>query len=110
MADAEVSFVVSTVGLVIPFVLTEFTGTSDVYGTAIFNPISYAGSATVTWIAANGVHRVLTLTTPASAVFTYTISQSDYQSPRREQGQLMVSVGTTVFYGSSFSVNVVPHL
>jgi hypothetical protein len=108
---AEISFAVSTVGLVIPFVLTEYTGVSDVYGSAIYEPISYAQSCVVTWIANNGVRRVLTLNYPASAVFTYTISQFDYQAPRRELGQLQVSVGPHVFWvASTFTVNVFPHL
>ena len=110
MPDADVSFVVSTVGLVIPFVLTEFAGVSDVYGSAIFNPISYAQSAIVTWISPNGVQRVLTLSSPTSAVFVYQISALDYQAPRREQGQLRVSVGVNVFFTGPFSVNIVEHL
>ena len=110
MPDADVSFVVSTVGLVIPFTLTEFTGVSDIYGSAIFVPISYAQSATVTWINAQGVHRVLSLSSPPSAIFTYTISAFDYQAPKREEGQLMVSVGGTVFFSSKFFINVTPHL
>lgn len=110
MADAEVSFVVSTVGLVIPFAITESIGVSDIYGNALFAPISYAQSATVTWLAANGVQRLLTLSSPPSAVWTYTISAMDYQAPRREQGQLRVSVGGTVFWSQTFSVNIVPHI
>lgn len=108
MSEAQVSFAVSTVGLVIPFVLTEYTGTSDAYGTAMFAPISYAQSATVTWINPTGTERALTLTTPASAVYTYTISAFDYQAPRTELGRLRVSVGTTVFYTSAFLVRVFP--
>ena len=110
MPDADVSFVVSTVGFVIPFALTENTGVSDVYGTAIFSPISYAQSATVTWINAQGVHRVLSLSSPPSAIFTYTLSAFDYQSPKRELGQLQVSVGGTVFWTSTFSVNITAHI
>ena len=110
MPDADVSFVVSTVGLVIPFALTEAIGVSDIYGSAIFVPISYAQSATVTWINAQGVNRLLTLSSPPSAVFTYQISAFDYQAPKREQGQLRVSVGTTVFFTNTFSVNVIPHI
>ena len=110
MPDADVSFVVSTVGLVIPFTLTEFTGVSDIYGSAIFAPISYAQSATVMWMAPNGVNRLLTLSSPPSAIFTYTISAFDYQAPKREEGQLRVSVGGTVFFSQQFSVNVIPHI
>lgn len=110
MPEADVSFVVSTVGLTIPFVIQEFTGVSDVYGTAIYAPISYAQSATVTWIAANGVRRPLTLTTPASGTFVYITSAYDYQAPRQEQGQLMVSVAATTYFTSTFLIRVVPHL
>ena len=108
---AEISFAVSTVGLVIPFILTEYTGVSDVYGSAVYAPISYALSCNVTWIANNGTHRTLTLSNGPSAVFTYTISSFDYQAPRNELGQLRVSVGTNVFWvASMFTVNVFPHI
>ena len=99
MAESDISFAVGTIGLVIPFVLTE-----NGY------PISNAASATVTWVSTNGQRRPLTLTTPISAVFTYTVSAHDWVSPRREKGYLLVSFGTNVYPSvSGFTVNVVPH-
>ena len=97
---AEVSFVVSTIGLVIPFVVQE-------QGV----PVSNALSAIVTWIAEDGRHRPLTLLTPTSAVFIYTLSAFAYQTPRHETGQLRVSYGTNEFWTvSMFSVRVIGHL
>ena len=96
--ESDVSFAVSTVGLIIPFVVTD-NGI----------PISNALSANVTWIAQNGVQRPLTLTIPVSAVFVYQTTIKDSRVPHTEQGYLQVSYGTNVFYTSSFTVNVVPH-
>ncbi len=97
MVDSDISFAVGSIGLVLPFILTE-NGV----------PISNATSATVTWIATNGQRRVLTLATPISAVFTYTVSAHDWLSPRRETGYLLVSFGGNVYPTvSSFTVNVV---
>ena len=95
-ADSDISFALGTIGLVIPFILTE----ND-------TPISNATSATVTWISMSGQHRPLTLVTPASAVFTYTVSAEDWRTPRREIGYLLVSYGTNVYPSmSNFTVNV----
>ena len=96
--DSDVSFAVSTIGLIIPFVITD-------NGLPISNPLS----ANVTWIAQNGMQRSLTLLTPVSAVFTYQTTLKDSRLPHTEQGYLQVSFGTNVFYTSSFTVNVVPH-
>ena len=97
MADAELSFAVGTIGLTVPFIVTE-NGI----------PISNAISANVTWIASDGQRRPLTLETPISAVFTYVMSSGDYRLPRRETGYLLVSYGSYVFPSvSSFTVNVV---
>ncbi len=96
MAESDISFAAGSVGLVLPFVITE-NGV----------PISNATSATVTWIATDGQRRPLTLATPISAVFTYTVSAQDWPSSRREQGYLVVSFGTNVFPTvSSFTVHV----
>lgn len=96
--ESDVSFAVSTIGLIIPFIVTE-----NGY------PISNAVSANVTWIAQNGVTRPLTLSIPVSAVFVYQVSLADSRIPHLEQGYLRVSYNTTVFYTSSFTINVVPH-
>lgn len=98
MADSDLSFAVGTIGLVIPFVITE-NGL----------PISNAVSANVTWISSDGRQRALTLLTPISAVFTYTVSANDWRSPRREVGYLLVSFDTNVFPSvSTFTVHVLP--
>lgn len=95
-AESDISFAIGTIGLVIPFILTE-------NATAISN----ATSATVTWVAMDGHRRVLTLATPVSAVFTYTVSANDWRTPRREVGYLLVSYGTNVYPSvSTFTVNV----
>lgn len=97
MADADLSFAVGTIGLTIPFIVTE-NG----------SPISNAVSANVTWIGSDGQERHLTLETPISAVFTYLLSSGDYRVPRRETGYLLVSYGSHVFPSvSSFTVHVV---
>lgn len=99
MVQSEVSFVVSTVGLVIPFIVTD-------RGTGL--PISNALSATVTWINQAGQRRPLLLESPISAVFTYTVSAHEFRAPRREVGRLYVSyTGGTGFWSvSSFTVAV----
>ena len=102
---AQVSFVVSTVGLTIPFAITEGV---DVNGIPM--PISNALNATVTWISQDGRQRPLTLLTPVSAVFVYEMSAQDWRSPHYEQGQLRVSIGTAVFWTSSFTVQISPHI
>lgn len=101
---SDVSFVVSTVGLVIPFAITEPNENGS------YVPISNALSANVTWIANDGRKRVLTLMTPVSAVFLYTVSARDWMTPHTEVGQCFVSFGTNGFWTSTFSVRVLPHL
>ena len=97
MVDSDISFAAGTIGLVLPFILTE-----NGY------PISNAISATVTWMASDGQQRPLTLASPISAVFTYTVSANDWRTPRRETGYLRVSYGTNVYPTvSSFTVHIV---
>lgn|SRR3990167_5089106 len=100
---AEVSFVVSTVGLTIPFVITE----PNEFGSYV--PISNALSSTVTWHANDGRRRALTLTTPVSAVFTYTVSARDWMTPHTEVGRCFVSFGTNGFWTGKFGVTITPH-
>lgn len=95
---ADVSFVVSTVGLTLPFIITD--------GGA---PISNALSASVVWHAEDGRRRTLALLTPVSAVFTYTVSARDWLGPRYETGRCFVSFGTNGFWTGTFSVHVAPH-
>lgn len=101
MVDSDVSFVVSTVGLVIPFIVTD---------RATGLPISNALSASVTWFNQAGHRRILTLEAPVSAVYTYTLSAGDFRTPRREVGRLHVSYyGGTAFWAvSTFTVGVSP--
>ena len=103
--DAAFSCPVSTVGLVLPFVLTDpptlegFTGI----------PVSNAESATVTWLNQHGGRRLLTLSNADSATFTYILSMADTRSPHIEEGVLQVSIGTAVFFTSAFLFRVNPH-
>lgn len=95
---ADISCAISTVGLLIPFTITE-NGV----------PISNALSATVTWVAQDGRRRPLTLNVPASAEFIYVTSSWDTRSPHVEEGYLQVSFDSNVFFTSFFTMNVVPH-
>lgn len=96
---AEVSFMAGTIGLQLPFIVQEGA-----------QPISNAISAVVTWLATDGRQRLLTMTTPVSAVFTYVLSAQDYPAPRWEMGQLRVSIGMSVSYQAPFQVHVTPHI
>ena len=105
MADVAFSCAVSTVGLILPFILTDPPLSAGLPG----NPISNAASASVTWITATGGRRGLALSSPTSAVFTYTTSMGDTRSPRLEEGYLEVTIGGAVFPTSSFLFRVIPH-
>jgi len=96
--ESDISFPAGTIGLVVPFVLLD-NGV----------PISNAVSATVTWIAQNGVQRLLSLSSPVSAVFTYRISANDSRTAHTELGYLMVSYGSNAFPTGVFTVNVTAH-
>lgn len=98
MADADVSCTVGTIGLVVPFVVTDGG-----------YPISNAISAIVTWLAQDGKQRPLTLNTPVSAEFIYIMSAWDTRAPHREEGYLRVSYDTNTFYTSFFTVSINPH-
>lgn len=99
---SEISFVVSTVGLVIPFSITE----PNEFGSYV--PISNALSATVVWRSNDGRQRPLTLLTPVSAVYVYTVSARDWMTPHTEVGQCFVSYGTNGFWTQPFSVRILP--
>ena len=103
---AEVSFPVSTVGLVIPFVLTE-EGFVDGQGAVLSNAVSITSCI---WVSERGMRRELTMSQPVSATFTYTISAGDSRFPHVEAGYLEVRYGTNVFFGiSSFMMNIHQH-
>lgn len=103
---AEVSFAVSTIGLVIPFSLINLP-LSGASGTI---PISNAINATsVTWISQRGEQRPLTLSQAVSATFTYVISASDSRSPHIEEGYLEVAFGEHKFSTSTFAMRVHQH-
>src|SRR6266568_5033048 len=103
--NAAFSFFVSTVGLVLPFVLTDRPLADGLAGA----PISNAESAAVTWINEDGKRRSLVLSYADSAVFTYIVSMLDSRHAHVEQGYLQVSFGTNTFMTSHFLVNVTPH-
>lgn len=96
---ATLSFYAGTTGLVLPFSVREGG-----------EPISNAASAVVTWLASDGRQRALVLSNAPAALFTYTLSGSDYPGPRSETGQLRVSVGTSVSWQQPFTLQVLPHL
>lgn len=97
MADADVSCTVGTIGLVVPFVVTN-------YGV----PISNALSCVATWVGQDGKLRPLTLAVPVSAEFIYVMSAWDTRAPHREEGYLRVSFSENVFNTSYFTVNISP--
>ena len=102
---AEVSFAVSTIGLVIPFVLTDppISGFGAV-------PISNATLVTsCTWLNNRGQGRILTLSQAVSATFTYVVSGYDSRVAHVEEGYLEVKFGTNAFYTSSFLMTVFQH-
>jgi hypothetical protein len=103
--DAAFSCFVSTVGLVLPFVLVD----PPVAPATAGEPISNAESAVVTWINQQGLRRSLTLSYSPSAVFTYTLSMGDTRSEHQEAGYLEVRFGAAVYPTSSFLLNVVGH-
>jgi hypothetical protein len=107
MATDETAFscFVSTVGLVLPFVLTDPPVSAGLQGVAISN----AESATVTWINQAGFRRSLVLSNADSAVYTYILSLGDTRSPHAEQGYLLVDFGGTVVMTSAFTFVVHPH-
>ena len=104
-ADVAFSCAVSTVGLVLPFILTDPPSLDGVTG----SPISNALHATAVWLTQTGARRVLTLSNAQSAVFTYTLSMGDTRSPRLEEGYIEVSISGAVFPSSSFCLHIVPH-
>jgi len=103
--EAAFSCFVSTVGLVLPFVLVDPPLAPATEGATISN----AESAVVTWINQQGLRRALTLSYAASATFTYVLSMADTRSPHVEAGYLEVRFGTNVYPTSHFLLNVVPH-
>ncbi len=108
---AEVSFAVSTIGLVIPFCLVDPVTSSFEGSTPISNAIA---ATSVVWVANNGKRRPLTLSQSVSATFTYTVSAADSRAPHIEEGCLEVTFGASPgvvnrFYTATFSVNVFQH-
>jgi hypothetical protein len=98
MADYDVSCIVSTVGLVIPFVVLDGG-----------LPISNALSATVVWISQRGISRTLTLESPVSASFIYTTSAHDFRTPMTEEGYLAVRFPGSEFPTQPFTVRIHGH-
>jgi hypothetical protein len=103
---AEVSFAVSTVGLIIPFALTDPVDSAT--GTA--SPISNAiAITTAVWVSQSGKRRALVLSQPTSATFTYQISAADSRMPHIEEGYLEVVFADHIFFTETFRVNCYQH-
>ena len=98
--SADFTFFAGTTGQRLDFVVP------DPVGVLLSNP----GSASVTWIAPDGRRRTLTLTNAVSSLFTYTLSLGDYPGARYERGQLLVSIGTSSYWLSGFTLHVLPHV
>lgn len=100
----DIAVAVSTVGLVVPFILTDpaLSGASAL-------PISNAGSVTCTWMNPYGVARALTLSQTLSATFAYTLSTGDTRVPHLEEGWLRVSLGSATYFTSAFTMIILPH-
>jgi hypothetical protein len=96
---ADVSFFAQSIGLGIPFSLHDGG-----------LPLSNAISAVVTWRSETGTDRVCSMTSAASAVFTYVTTSDDFRYPTHEQGQLVVSIGNSRFFTSHFSVRILAPL
>ncbi len=105
MGDAAFSCFVSTIGLVLPFVLLDPPTTDGEPGV----PISNAESASVTWVNQQGIRRPLTYSNQEAALFTYVLSSGDTRSPHQEQGYLQVSLGAAVYMTSAFLFRVIDH-
>ena len=99
MAEAF-SCAVSTVGLVLPFLL---------YDPSLADALANAASVTAVWVTREGIRRPLTLSNAPSALFTYTLSMGDTRAPRTEIGYIEVTIGTTVVPTSHFTFLVRPH-
>lgn len=107
MSCDEVAFscFVSTVGLVLPFVLVDMPLSAGMAGEVISN----SASASVVWINQQGLRRVCVFSNEISAVFTYTLSSGDTRVAHQEQGYLQVSIGTAVFNTNKFIFRVIDH-
>jgi hypothetical protein len=103
---AEVSFAVSTIGLIIPFCLIDPLLSGMTGGIPISNAIHVT---TATWIAHNGKRRPLTLSQAVSATWTYQISAGDSRTPHIEEGYLEVRFAENTFHTSTFRMSVYQH-
>lgn len=103
---AEVSFAVSTVGLVIPFALIDPLASGAIGSTPISNAVAVTSA---TWVAQSGKRRPLTLSQAVSATFTYVVSAGDSRFPHIETGILEIAFDDNRFWTSSFAVNVYQH-
>jgi hypothetical protein len=103
MSEQAFSCMVSTVGLVLPFILVD-PPLDD--GVAISNAQSVTACV---WITQEGIRRPLVLSNTGSAIFTYTVSMGDTRTPKSERGYLEVTIGQAVFPTSHFVFLVTPH-
>ena len=101
--EGAFSCAVSTVGLVLPFILVD---------PPLENGVAMSNAQSVTacvWITQEGIRRPLVLSNTQSAIFTYTVSMGDTRTAKSERGYLEVTIGGNVFPTSHFVFHVVPH-
>jgi hypothetical protein len=103
---AEVSFAVSTIGLIIPFCLYDPIASATGEKIPISNAIAITSA---TWVAHNGRRRPLTLSQAISATFVYQVSAMDSRTAHIEEGYLEICFAENVFATSSFQMCVFPH-
>jgi len=101
---ATISLVAEQIGDVLTFTVISAApnGGAD-------TPLNLSG-ATVTWMANNGVNRVLTIASAGSGTATYTTSAADFPHPTRQTGQLRISFTSTRFFTRpAFDLVVMPN-
>ena len=83
---ADQMFTAGQTNLLIQFCIQQDDGS----GTGTLVPIPDANTATVTWVAANGQRRLLSLVTPASAIFGWVTSAGEMNRAHSETGRCYV--------------------
>ena len=104
--ETAFSFYMSTVGLVLTFILTDHPLSAGLPASPISNAVSIT---TAVWISERGQRRPLTLSQAASATFTYVVVADDSRTPHVEQGYVEVTMGDSVFPTKHFAITVAPH-
>ena len=98
----DITFPVGSVDVEIPFVMAQ----RDASGALV--PIPDALTATVTWVAADGTQRPLTLIAPSSAVFAWYTTAREFVTPHTEVGRCRVNFpsGAVFWTNTTFTVEV----